>query len=77
MHKFTSMCAESPGVKTCLQGVKMDEQCETDENLLRFDNLSETGEENLSMMLREMSNNMKMLGASTKRLHESESGLLR
>jgi len=53
----------------------MDEQRETDEDLLRFDNLSEIGEENLSMILREMSKNMKTLGESIKRLHEIESGL--
>ena len=51
----------------------MDEQRETDEDLLRFDNLSETGEENLSMILREMSNNMKTLGESIKRLFGHES----
>ena len=54
----------------------MDEQRETDEDLLRVDNLSETGEENLTVILREMSNNMKTLGESIKRLHEPESGVL-
>ena len=71
------LCAEIPGMKTCfLEGVNMDEQPRTDEDLLRVDNLSEAGEENLSMILREMSNNMKTLGESIKRLHEPESGLL-
>ena len=37
------LCAENPGIKTCLQGDKMDEQRETDEDLLRVDKLSETG----------------------------------
>ena len=71
------LCAEIPGIKTCFsEGVKMDEQPETDEYLLRVDNLSEVGEENLSMILKEMSNNMETLGESIKRLHEPESGLL-
>ena len=71
------LCAEIPGIKTCsLEVVKMDEQLGTDEDLLRVDNLSKAEEENLSVILREMINNMKTLGESIKRLHEPESGPL-
>ena len=45
-------------------------------NLLRVENLLEAGKVNLSVLPREISNNMKTLGESIKRLHEPESGLI-
>ena len=70
------LCAENPGIMMWLQGVEMDKRREIDEDLLGVNNLSEAREENLSVILREMSKNIKTLGESIKRLHEPELGLL-
>ena len=56
----------------------MEDNHESDEDLLREDNIADEkagqGNKDLAMILRTMNENMKMLGESMKRLHEPEPG---
>ena len=47
------LCAENPGIKMYLQGVKMDKQREIGEDLLRVRNLPKTGEASLTVILKD------------------------